>query len=168
MADEPTLGPITDSPPIEPKPDFRASQDAPTARLRRSLGSGKGREPREPRKPREPVAKQRPGFFVKPIEQMYGMLAMAAMMKAPNTAAVIMKQAHDCAVAWDQLAQKNEAIRRMLMAITQTSDWGLIVVAHMPILFTAMNESGVQSPILDMFGTSIADEAEEHLKRNPE
>ncbi len=168
MTDEMPLGPISDAPPIEPKPDHRASQDAPTARLRRAVGVDRERRQRTPKPPREPVAKQRPGFFVKPLEQMYAMGAMALMVKAPNTATVVMKQAHDCEVAWDPLAQKNESVRRILMTLTKTSDWGMILVAHAPIVLTAMNESGVQSPILDMFGTSIADEAEEHLKGQSE
>lgn len=41
--------------------------------------------------------------------------------------------AHTAAVAWDELAQKNPAVRRSLRKLTQGSAWGAVLAAHMPI-----------------------------------
>lgn len=168
MAEDIEFGEIRDTatPKVDiPKPDHRASQDGIGPRVRRTL-NGSTRRERETRAkaPKPPVPKQRPGYFVKPVEQLYGMLAMATMIKAPNTAAIIMKQSHECAVAWDQLAQKNDVTRRILMTLTQTSDWGMIAVAHAPILFAAMGEAGIKNPLIDMTLPSTGDEAEEYLR----
>jgi hypothetical protein len=164
MADEIPIGPITDVPATDvPKPDYKASQDDVASRVRRAV-SDRGPRTRKVKEPKPPVAKQRPGYFVKPIEQLYAAAAMGLMIKAPNTATAIMKQAHDCAVAWDALAQKNDAVRRILTSLVQTSDVGILIMAHFPIVVAAMNESGMRNPVLEMFAPTVADEAEAHLR----
>lgn len=160
---------ISDVPTPKPptKPDHTASEDGPLFNKLRD-GAQRRRTARETKAqaPKPPVAKQRPGFFVKPVERLYAASAMACMIKAPQTGAAIMAQAHECAVAWDEIAQKNDAVRKTLMLLTETSVWGVLVVAHLPIILSAMNEGGLKNPALDMIGSAMADDAEQYLREN--
>jgi hypothetical protein len=77
------------------------------------------------------------GQFIKPIARWYGMMAMGIGMRDPQCGMAIMQQAEACAIAWDELAYKNDSVRRVLHGLMQTGMWGEIFVAHMPILMTA-------------------------------
>ena len=41
--------------------------------------------------------------------------------------------AENCAVAWDELAKKNPSIKRTLEKLLETSAYGTLIAAHMPI-----------------------------------
>jgi len=132
-------------------PNHKASS---TAR-RRILGKDKPK-PQSPRKteaaPRTP---NRKGQFVEPLTTLYGYVALGLMPVDPTCANAILQAAGQCAEALDQWAYRNEAIRKVLWSITQSSDLAMVVTAHFPILLAisvhhvpavrdAMNSQGKQ------------------------
>jgi hypothetical protein len=98
-----------------------------------------------------PPPENRPGQFVQPIEEFYTFLGIAAMPFKPAVAMTLLSPppgvedptaptvAHNCAVAWDEVAQKNEAVRRALKTFTTVSVWGALITAHVPILMAAID-----------------------------
>jgi hypothetical protein len=128
---------IPDEPTIKfTRPDARAH-----GRARRAWANTQPKGPRGSSRPkvnivRAPVPNVK-GQFVKPIARWYGMVAMGIGMRDPKCGMAIMQQAEACAKAWDELAYKNDAVRRVLYGMMQTGMWGEIFVAHMPIIMTA-------------------------------
>jgi hypothetical protein len=47
---------------------------------------------------------------------------------------VIINSAEDCARSLDSLARENPKVRRALMAMVETSVWGQVIAAHLPII----------------------------------
>lgn len=82
----------------------------------------------------EDVPKGKPGQFVEPVEQIYTGLALTLMPFDAQCATVIMENGNRCALAWDDLAQRSDAVRKALIALSQTSAWGTMLIAHAPIL----------------------------------
>lgn len=127
--------------PPGPVPDHRASRDDRRRsifnRSRRGAESPASQPPRAPRRtPRERNAiPNRKGQFVKPLTNLYTMGGMAFMMRGDGTCGTaVIENAAKCATALDELAYKNEAIRRALWTLTRTSDYGMVLAAHAPIL----------------------------------
>lgn len=141
MTEAPTFtAPNWGSIPVEDAPSFTA----PKQEKRPPLFGGKPKDaagnkpPRTaPRArtsaPKKNVPASKEGQFTETLLQMYGMVAMGIGMKDPQCAAVIMKQAEDCAVAWDKLAVENDSVRRVLFALTNVTGVGAVVAAHVPI-----------------------------------
>jgi hypothetical protein len=109
-----------------------------------------------------PIAASKPGYFIEPIQQTYGFIAMAIMPFDPVCANGLMLAAPGCAESWDNLATKNEAVRRMLFAITQTSALGLIITAHMPLIAAILMHH--VPAMQNMMGTMGAEMAENIAK----
>jgi hypothetical protein len=107
----------------------------------------------------------RPGYFVEPIERLYGVISLAVALKAPETAKTIAKNAHEIAIGWDDLAQHNDAVRKLLIGLTATSDWGKLFVLHTPIIFAAMNESGGAANIVSLLDYQQAQESTDDASR---
>ena len=115
----------------------------------------------------EPASK--PGEFVEELEQFYTFIGMGLTMldlrsghvvteenKEGNQIArtpcgeVVATQAHQCAEAWDELAQRNPAVRRMLRQLLTTSAASAVVYAHLPIFLTVMqgHAPGILPPMI--------------------
>jgi hypothetical protein len=86
-------------------------------------------------KPRSSVPpKPRAGTLVKPLTRLYTSLGMMLLPFDPQCAKAVIDNAENCARSLEALAQENEAVRRAILAITSTSAWGGLVIAHLPIL----------------------------------
>lgn len=126
--------------PVEDAPPFTAPKQEKRAPL---FGGGrKGADGNKPPRsaprartsaPKKNVPASKEGQFTETLLQMYGMVAMGIGMKDPQCAQVIMKQAEECAVAWDKLAVENESVRKVLFALTNVTGVGAVVAAHVPI-----------------------------------
>lgn len=94
----------------------------------------------------EPASK--PGEFVEPMTEMYTWLGMGVSVLdmrtghiieddqgLPHTpcAETILEAAPKIAQAWDELAQRNPAVRKALRGLTTTSVAGQLIMAHAPI-----------------------------------
>lgn len=137
--------PTSQEPPTVPNhkasSDLDEMPDGPvkTERLRRTgLFGQQTRTDKPPRreraKSRKPPPENRPGQFVEPLIALYGMIGFSVAPFSPHVGRAIMEQAEPCAEAWDKAAQENESVRRVLKALTTTSVWGSVVMAHAPIV----------------------------------
>jgi len=129
---------VTDSPLLDSTvtPDHDLSRDASDkpAKAVRSLGQN--------RKPRPTIRRTKPGELTQPITQFYVLLGLGIAPFAPFTSATIGNNAEQCAQAWDKLAQENDAVRRVLLAMIETGAWAGLVAAHTPIAIAVMMETG--------------------------
>lgn len=122
-------------------------------RVREFVKGDSQREKREQRA-REKAAKtprKQKGMFVKPLTEIYSTIGSTVFMLEGQRAikngaqvpespcgTAILESAERCAQALDELAYQNEAVRRALMAVTQTSAIGAVVVAHAPIIMAVV------------------------------
>lgn len=133
-----------------PMPDHTASEDGDNSplseelgkrgpsRARALLGAAKSRtkngadeRPVKEAK-RAPVAPR--GGFVKPLTEMYGSIALMLLPFDAECAMAIMEAAPKAAESLDNLAKSNPAVKKVLIALTQTSAWGAVLAAHAPII----------------------------------
>lgn len=128
-----------DAPPItEPrKPDHKASRTRSWGR-RASTSESSGTKDRTtytPRaKTRKPPPPRRKGMFIEPLENIYASMAIVLMPFDPICANAIAAAAPACAKSLDDLAYQNDAVRRMIFALVNTSAIGAVITAHLPIL----------------------------------
>ena len=126
--------------------EFSAPQHEASREPRRPL-FGRGRDAHEeppkrgrtrtttrPTRTARKVPTSKPGQFVEPLSQVYvGIGAMLLPFDATCGAAIV-ESGPRCAETLDKLAQQNDAVRRALFALTQTSAITAVVVAHAPIM----------------------------------
>lgn len=131
------------------------SLKAPSVRERLMGNSGKKRGERlsvtSEAKEQKPVPPNKPGQYVKPLEEMYTALGVFAMPFHPNFGLTMLgpcrppqegepepdSVATNCAKAVDLAAQRSPAVRRMLESFMTASTLGTVVAAHVP-LFLAL------------------------------
>lgn len=85
------------------------------------------------------VPKTRPGELTKPLMAFYGMVGMGIGAYDPTCGAAIVANGEACAVALDELARQNDAVRRVILAMTHTTAWGAVIAAHAPIMVVIAN-----------------------------
>lgn len=106
-------------------------------------------------KKRKPAPRAKRGAFIEPLTQLYTLIGGMLMPFDPQCANVVIMSAEHCAESMDNLAYENEAVRRALTALTQTSAIGAVVMAHAPIIMAvAMHHGpgGMQAQMMGMFG----------------
>lgn len=100
-------------------------------------GKPRGEKAKRERKVKPPKVvppKPRPGSLKKPLQDMYGTIGMTVALFDPVCGQAILANAEACAIALENMARENEAVRRVIMSLVQTSIWGQLIAAHMPIL----------------------------------
>lgn len=75
------------------------------------------------------------GGLTKQLEQLYVGAGMALLLKDPACGMAVIEAAPQCAATLNTLAEKNPAVRRVLLALCNTSAIGAVVMAHAPILW---------------------------------
>jgi hypothetical protein len=83
-----------------------------------------------------------------------------AVIRPPIGAAMVL-QADDCAQAWGVLADKNDKVRRGILAFVEGGAWGAVATAHLPIVMAAIPEQVLNSFLLKgmgMFAASVSEE----------
>lgn len=88
----------------------------------------------------EPPSKK--GEFKDDLMALYATAAMGIGLKDPECAKTIIENGEKCAESWDELAQKNESVRKVLRTLTATSAWSAVIMAHMPIAMAVMAHHG--------------------------
>lgn len=104
------------------------------------LSAGRRGRPRKEAAPKPAkVPKRVPpmprGGFTEQLEQLYVGVGMALLLKDPECGMAVIEAAPQCAKTLNALAEKNPAVRRILIALTQSSAIGAVVIAHAPILW---------------------------------
>lgn len=78
------------------------------------------------------------------IEGVYAALALVFVTPTPlyneDAANALAGQAKPCADAWFNLAENNDAVRRVLLMFIEGGAWGALAAAHMPIIMAFMPE----------------------------
>lgn len=131
--------------------DYESPVDSPKQTVRQRLMDATKAKPRarnvkSPR-PRK-VVPNVPGQFVGPLTELYTGAALLLMPFEPELSITLVSPhrgpteedpkpvttAERCAVAWDEAAQRNESVRRMLDGFLTVSVWGALIAAHAPLL----------------------------------
>lgn len=152
---------VSDSPP-EPQPGGFRGFASRSARA----GARTRKAKTEPKKDFPLLVQSIPnrkGQFVEPLTQIYAGIGTAVIMFDPVCGQAILTSATKCAETIDELAYKNEAVRRAVWALTQTSLWGAVIVAHMPIVMAVVMHHVPAAQ--QAFGALGANMMEEFLKQ---
>lgn len=123
----------------------------------RDQGSRKDRKIPGEEKVKKPVPPM-PRNFVAGVEKMYVGLSLAVMPIDMEMAMAIATVAPKAAEAWEELARQNHAVRRILLAMMETTAWGTVIAAHMPIMILVMNRVMKGDPRVSMLGDMLARE----------
>jgi hypothetical protein len=155
----------------EPAPAEPPSLKPPKRRILPGAGSrdseprrGPGRPPREPRdrKPLPPIPRN---GFAPDVEKFYVMLGMGMMPFDVELSAKIVECAEPAGEAWDELARKNEVVRRVLVSLLETGAWGKVFAAHAPLFGLAWARMSGESVRVSFAGSQLGREAEDHANR---
>lgn len=126
-----------------------------------------GRAKKEPKPKDFPLIVQqipnRKGQFVQPLTEFYAGIGTAVIMFDPVCGQAILTSATKCAETIDELAYRNEAVRRAVWGLTQTSAWGAVLIAHMPIIMAVVMHHVPAAQ--QAFGALGANMMEEFLKQ---
>lgn len=146
-----------DEPRYPETPDTKANDDNKIRFL------GKARDSRKEQGKKSPLPPYRKGMFVEPLTKLYTGIGMSLMPFDMVCGTAVIESAERCAIALDDLAKQNHAVRKMLFAITQTSAIGTVLVAHMPILVAIMvhHMSGFKESPAGVMAQMLADSMKE-------
>jgi hypothetical protein len=167
---------FTEAEPETPPPDFRASEDAPqppepsplppkkrflnrpgsadsATRKERAQRAGKEKKPLPPI-PRLGFAPQ--------IERAYKSLSLVVTPYDVKLGEAIFNVAPEAALAWDDLARQNEAVRRFIVWATSTTAAGAVLQAHSPIIGLMFARAMGDDKRISMKGALFAQQAERY------
>lgn len=115
-------------------------------------------EKKEPKK----LPPRRKGALVRQLEELYTTLGMAVMAFDEPCGTAIVNSATKCAESLDNLAYENDAVRRILYRILETSAWGGVIIAHSPIIMAVAvhHVPIVRVTMAKMMAKRVGDEAE--------
>lgn len=142
--------PDTDTPP-DPEPQDRAEAVRSRLRFFQQGRGGAASEPSagpstpRPSRQRDIPPKPREGQLVKPLTELYVSIGAVLAPVDPVCSVAFMTNAEECAKRLETLARENEAVRRAILALTQTSAWGGVLIAHLPILMVVLMHHGPDS-----------------------
>jgi hypothetical protein len=173
------LGPLEFTEPVGPIPDHTASMDEPAPgapsgdKPKRRLLPGAGSRdsgPRESRRqtgPRErkPLPPIPRNGFAPEVTKMYVTMAMVMMPFDVEFASKLTEIAEPAGEAWDELARKNEVVRRVLVSLLETGAWGKLTMAHAPLFALAWARMTGESVRVSFAASQLGREAENHANR---
>jgi len=76
----------------------------------------------------------------------------------PNFADALAGQAEECADAWMGVAEKNDKVRRQILAAIEGGAWGELLVSHGPILMALLPErflNRILEQSMELFGSFL-------------
>lgn len=105
-------------------------------------------QPKErPKAPEQP--KQRPGKIATALSKMYGNIGVMLYPFDPHCSEALLNNADNMAKSLEDLAKENEAVRRVLMRLTETSAWTQVITAHAPLLMAVgMHHGGAVTKLV--------------------
>lgn len=137
--------------PTGPAPTSAADRVRATLRGRKDRGGGAAdSEPRERKGPGPRPAsvippKPREGSLVKPLTDLYVTVGLTLAPFDPVCSTAVLTNAEECARRLEALARENESVRRIILAMVQTSAWGGVIAAHLPIIAMVMTHHGPEA-----------------------
>jgi hypothetical protein len=124
-----------------------------------------GPRPPGPERPRRPLPPIPRNGFAPDVEKLYVALSFAVMPFDVETAQKLQEIAEPAGQAWDELARKNDVVRRALVAILETGAWGKVIQAHTPLMALAFARVNGESVRVSFSASLLAKEAENHANR---
>jgi hypothetical protein len=137
-------------------PDFRASEDVPPSPTpsgtagsslpRKRTLPGFGSRDNATKRERDKVTGPKPPRVEKPlppipakgfapgVAKMYEALSMAVTPFDVELGETLLSVKDEAAQAWDELARQNHTVRRLLVALMETTAWGQVIAAHSPLV----------------------------------
>jgi len=131
------------------------------------------KEQRE-KKEKEPPKKlppRRKGAMVRQLEDLYTTVGLFVMAFDQPCGTAIVNSAAKCAEALDNLAYENDAVRRILYRILETSAWGTVLAAHSPIIMAIAihHVPAVRTVMGKLMAKGVGEEAEKFAnQQNPD
>lgn len=92
------------------------------------------------------------------ILRKYTNLAKMAMPFHPKFADALAGQAEECADGWMAVAEKNDKVRRQILAAIEGGAWGELLVSHGPILMALLPERFLNRLLdqsMELFGSFL-------------
>lgn len=86
------------------------------------------------------------------LEGWYVALGSAAQMFHPKLSDALKMQAEEAALAWFALAEKNDTVRRYILAMIEGGAWGKVIAAHSPIFLAVLPEKVLEKFLLKGMG----------------
>jgi hypothetical protein len=127
------VSPQSEADSIRPRPPRPSWQDKLAGR----------KVPRAERPPKPVPPKPKAGTLVKPFTDLYTSVGTMILPFDQVCGMAVINNAEDCAKALDSAARENPAMRRVLLGLIQTSIWGQLIAAHLPIMMAiAMHHVG--------------------------
>jgi hypothetical protein len=147
---------------------------SPGGRMRKRFLPGAGSKDQGTRKERKIPGEEKvkrpvppmPRNLAASVEKMYGGIALAVMPLDPDLATAIMMSATKAAEAWEELARQNHAVRRVLLAMIETTALGTLIAAHVPIFVLVTQRVMKGDPRVSMLGDMLAREAMDHMSED--
>lgn len=147
---------------VKPKPQSKpVPPRKPRGRMAQAI-LGPDAKPKDNGNVRPPKSFGRRGQFEQALGEMYVGIGTMMMPFDPVCAQTIIQQAPQCAHALDEAAYQNETVRKLLEGLVTTSVLGMVMVAHAPIMITAMmhHSKKMQANV----ASGMGDMAEQFLK----
>lgn len=137
--DTPVGDPITPSPTVTPATTESDTGDKPARPARPPfLRGSRSKTPPKPapksKADKTPRVAKDDATLKKALMELYASVGMVMMPFDQPCAMSVVNSAEQCADAMVKLAAENDAVRRALNALTQTSAWGGVIAAHLPII----------------------------------
>lgn len=136
----PPITPVTsgDNPLFDQtEPNHSASTEGPSSKLKDRVGKlGQNRASRS-------AVRALTNSDRDALIQFYVGVGMTAKMFNSRAADAIVEQAESCANAWMELAKKNDAVRKALLAMMEGGAWGGVIFAHLPIVMAFLPEGAM-------------------------
>jgi hypothetical protein len=106
---------------------------------------------------------KRRGALVGPLTDLYTTIGTMLCAFDQQCGIAVVNSAPKCAEALDKLAYENDAIRKTLYRLLETSAWGGVIAAHSPIIFAIAihHVPAVRSAMGAMAARGVGDEAEQ-------
>lgn len=126
-----------DAPPLTDaiKPDPKASKEpASNTWRKRRAGKDTDRPTRARTVKAKPAIPNRKGQFIKPLTEIYTTVGMIVYVRDQVCGTAFIESAPRCAETLDDLAHRNEVVRRILHNLVTTSEMGAVLMAHLPII----------------------------------
>lgn len=88
----------------------------------------------------KPASMPAKGVLKKALAEVYVMGGLGVRMWSEDVSNTILNNADACAESLETLAESNETVRRVLLSFTKTSAWGVVAMAHAPIVMAVYAE----------------------------
>lgn len=95
------------------------------------------------------------------LVQLYKTVGNVVMYVHQPLGVALMSEARQCADAWFDLAEQNDKVRRLILALSEGGGWGKVIMAHVPLIMATLPRSTIEQIMLrgmGMFAQSNSDE----------